>query len=190
MNVFQIIYGTEAEGPGRRTAIWMQGCRRHCPGCMLPETWSFKPHTLIAPEAVIQRVPEDNEGITVLGGEPFEQPEALLALLKAAKQRGLSTIVFSGYTCEELKAMPAVQRSRIFTWIDVLIDGPYEKNKRSFEVPMIGSSNQRFYFLTDRYILADFPGNKIEVRIRKDGTPVVNGMGDFEKIERKLRHQH
>ncbi|MCH4072051.1 4Fe-4S single cluster domain-containing protein [Pseudoramibacter sp.] len=190
MNVYQIICGTKAEGPGKRTAIWMQGCSRHCSGCMLPETWSFVPRTLIAPETVIENVPADNEGITVLGGEPFEQPEALAALLRAAKARGLSTIVFSGYTYGELKALPAVQRRRIFESVDVLIDGAYEKDKRSFAVPMIGSSNQRFYFLSDRYTMADIPANKIEVRIQKDGTPMLSGMGDFEKLVRKLRCEH
>ncbi len=72
-------------------------------------------------------------------------------------------------------------------YTDVLIDGPYIEALRSFAVPMIGSSNQRFHFLTDRYSMEDIPPNRIEARVDSDGRLVCNGMGDFEKLKEIMR---
>lgn len=184
MNIYQIIHNTFAEGPGKRTAIWVQGCHRHCEGCMLPMTWSEDEGHTITPEEIISKVPCDNEGITVLGGEPFEQPEGLKKLLHLARRQGLSTIVFTGNTYESIKTNEIY--NEILKYIDVLVDGEYIKELRSFDVPMIGSSNQRFIFLTNRYDMKDIPPNKIEIRIRKDGKPMYSGMGDFDEIKKKL----
>lgn len=185
MNVYRIIWDTTAEGPGHRAAIWLQGCSRHCKGCMLPETWPHQVRFEVDPAVIINRVSEAAEGITVLGGEPFEQPQDLLALLKTAKQRNLSTIVFTGFELAALqRRLPHFDRFE--SVMDVLVDGPYVASLRSFDVPMIGSRNQQFHFFTDRYTMADFPGNKIEIRLKKDGTVQFNGMGDFEQLKKQI----
>lgn len=126
------------------------------------------------------------EGVTILGGEPFDQPEALEQLVKEIKLRNLSIILFTGYILEEIETSDNPCWNSVLEYIDVLIDGLYEVENRSFDTPLIGSSNQRYYFLTDRYSMDDFKENKIEIRIGKDGTLSFNGMGDFPMLLKKM----
>lgn len=181
MNIHRIIPLTQAEGPGKRFALWTQGCSRHCKGCMLPETWSFAPNQLLSVEALLDAIRRSPgiEGVTILGGEPFEQAGELTALLSGIWEMGLSAIVFTGFSLSEVRKIAP----DALTHIDVLVDGEYVQALRSFRVPMIGSENQRFHFLTDRYCMADIPPNQIEVRIDADGSVWYNGMGDFDKIK-------
>ena len=143
----------------------------------------------MTPEEIVSKTLQDNrvEGITVLGGEPFEQPEPLATLLTLAWEAKLSTVVFTGYTHEQLLAisLPSVQVA--LNHIDVLIDGPYQQAVRDFSRPLVGSANQRFLFLTDRYMMEDFPPNRVEVRIGKDGSLALNGMARMEFLLRKLK---
>lgn len=132
----------------------------------------------------------DVEGITILGGEPFQQPEALAALTTKAWKQGLTTIVFTGYTHEELKSAHNPLWDEALSHTDVLIDGPYIEQQRSFSRPLAGSDNQRFIFLTQRYQMSDFHRNTIEVRITPDGVARFNGMGDFKALEQHLALHH
>ena len=191
MNIHRMIPQTNVEGPGRRFAIWTQGCSRHCKGCMLPETWSFAPYNQLPVYQILNKIKKNRmlEGVTILGGEPFEQSEELVELLAGVKKTGLSTIVFTGFLLDEIRAMGDVGRKAL-KCIDVLIDGEYMESLRSFDIPMIGSRNQRFHFLTNRYCMEDIPPNRIETRIMKDGSVLCNGMGDFQKIKKLWRHEH
>ena len=140
------------------------------------------PEDIVAQSMLDDRV----EGITVMGGEPFEQPEALASLLALAWKAHLSTVVSTGYRIEELKmsADPVVHVA--LRHIDVLIDGPFILSEKDFSRPLAGSANQRFLFLTNRYALTDFPPNRIEVRIASDGSVVLNGMGSMEQLTKVL----
>lgn len=186
INTYRIIKATNAEGPGIRLCVWFQGCSRHCDGCYAADTWSHKTNKLISVDEIKSMLAENQstEGITVLGGEPFEQPEQLLSLVKTAKELNRSTIVFTGYTLKELHLENKPYITEILNNTDVLIDGAYDKNKRSFDSPLIGSSNQNFHFLTERYSMSDFEKNKIELIIDKNGIIRINGMCDFEKLYR------
>lgn len=183
MNLNRIVAQTRAEGPGTRFAIWTQGCSRHCKGCMSPHTWSFAPNLELSVEELLKQISESSgiEGVTVLGGEPFEQTDELLKLLLGVREMGLSSIVFTGYTLAELSVRDSVC-TKILQSLDVLVDGEYIASLRSFDVPMIGSSNQKFHFLTPRYTMEDIPPNQFEVWITKDGALLCNGMGDIDKI--------
>jgi anaerobic ribonucleoside-triphosphate reductase activating protein len=148
--------------------VFFQGCSRNCQGCFNPETHPFTDTILIrAPELLdgFQGV----EGITVSGGEPFMQPEGLCSLLEAARRRGLSTVVYTGFTLDEISGDPA--RTSCLEHLDVLVDGPYDSKAREMTSLARGSTNQRFHFLTTRYELSDFclPGRS-EVLIGRDGT--------------------
>ena len=186
LNVHRFLPLTQAEGPGWRSCVWVQGCSRHCEGCFAHHIWSHEPRQLMMPEEIISQTLQDDrvEGITVLGGEPFEQPEPLAALLTLAWEVHLSTLVFSGFTYEQLLAAdhPAIKVALSHT--DVLIDGPYRQEERDSHRPMVGSSNQRFLFLTNRYTMDDFPPNRVEVRIGQDGSIALNGMGPVETLVR------
>ena len=75
--------------------------------------------------------------------------------------------------------------------VDLLIDGPFEGDKVDYSRPWCGSSNQRYHFFTDRYNNEIFTKykNKVEINIQKNGIIFMNGMGDFEKIQKKIELQ-
>ena len=114
-------------------------------------------------------------GITVSGGEPFQQPLALEHLLQGVRERTrLSTIVFSGYRMNEIAAM---ERGRtILSHVDVLIAGRYLPSRHLGE-RLLGSANQTFHFLTGRYGLREFANvPQAEIEIDVDGRVTVTGV--------------
>ena len=130
------------------------------------------------------------EGVTFLGGEPFEQARALASISRAVKKMGLSVVTFTGNLYEELKKSDDKNILNLLKCTDLLVDGGFEKENFDLSRPWVGSSNQRYIFLTDFYneeIFVKFK-NKIEVRIDENGQVAFNGMGDFEKIEKELLH--
>lgn len=185
INVYRILENTGAEGPGKRFCIWLQGCSRHCEGCFAKDTWSFEPNKLFFVEELAEKIlkQSDIEGITVLGGEPFEQAEELSRLLKIIHSDRLSVLVFTGFKYEEILSADNEYFNDILLNTDVLIDGEFIQEKKNFLRPLAGSENQRFIFLTNRYTEKDFKKNRIEIRISTNGMLSVNGMGNFEKIK-------
>lgn len=134
-------------GPGNRIGIWFQGCSIRCPGCISKDTWEpDQGWTTI--DAVIRSINLwilDAQGLTVSGGEPFDQPEALRVLLE--NLRSISTadvLVYSGYSFDELSGWLQVNPGLI----DVLISGPYEERSGQTS-PLRGSDNQVLHFLTE-----------------------------------------
>ncbi len=116
------------------------------------------------------------EGITLLGGEPFAQASAAAAIARAAWDMGLTVLVFSGYTLEQLQAMaePAVQE--LLRYTDMLVDGPYDRNQPETRRRWIGSANQRLYFLSGRCQWDDrwLQRNTLEIRVRGNEV-IING---------------
>jgi anaerobic ribonucleoside-triphosphate reductase activating protein len=170
---------TEVEGPGKRACIWVQGCSIRCEACMVPHTWERSEGRPVFVDDLFEQLSSNREveGLTVLGGEPMDQAEALLPLLARVKKTGLSIMVFTGYRLEQLTGSAQKQ---IVELCDLLIDGPYVKALTDFSRPWAGSKNQHIYFLTDRYRYlenlqpaANFP---IEVRIAANGEIKINGM--------------
>src|SRR6516165_5838363 len=111
LQVAQIVPSTEAEGPGRRFALWFQGCPLRCPGCCNPEMLPFEGGRAVALGALVEQIDETVrshgvEGITLLGGEPLAHAAGAAALARAVRQGGLTVMVFSGYTLEEARRMP------------------------------------------------------------------------------------
>ncbi|MBI5827421.1 MAG: radical SAM protein [Deltaproteobacteria bacterium] len=175
INIHAVIPCSRVNGPGRRMVVFFQGCNRSCPGCFNAGTHSFEPRHLYGAGEVFERFFDPSvEGITVSGGEPFAQAEGLLNLLNAAVERGLTTVVYTGFMMEELAEDPAARAA--LGLIDVLVDGPFEADKTEPTLLARGSSNQRFHFLTRRYGISDFhmPG-KLEVVIGKDGDVIETG---------------
>ena len=189
LRVFNILKNTKVEGPENRYCIWTQGCSRHCKGCQAVHTWSHSAGILYEVEDIISDIKKQKniEGVTFLGGEPFEQPLALGEIAKEVKKLGLGVLCFTGNYIEELQACEI--NNLLLNNIDLLIDGPFEVDKIDFSRPWCGSTNQRYHFLTNRYseeILKKYK-NKVEVNISKSGFIFVNGMGDFDDISKKLK---
>ncbi len=191
VRIFKIIKNTTCEGPNKRFCIYTQGCNHHCEGCYAKSTWPFnsgKEYNIDELFKLIKTEKNNIEGVTFLGGEPFLQSEQLAQLSKLIKSLNLSIVTFTGFTYEELKSKNDQNINKFLEYIDLLIDGKFEKDKFDLSRPWIGSSNQRYIFLTDRYNLEQIMKykNKIEIRISQNGKLEINGIGDFEDLENKL----
>lgn len=186
MRIYKILKNTKVEGPGTRYCIWFQGCSRHCKGCWAKATWSKSGGEEIDAKDILKDIlaTKGIEGVTFLGGEPFEQTKALKYLAKEIKKAGLSVLCFTGNKIEDLKSKyPDILKN-----IDLLIDGEYVEEQKDFSRPWVGSKNQRYHFLTNRYdesIFTEYK-NKVEINIQKNGLIFINGMGDFEELTKKL----
>jgi anaerobic ribonucleoside-triphosphate reductase activating protein len=175
---------TRAEGPGARYALWLQGCSIRCPGCCNPHLFEPAGGVVLDPAAILAEmaaVRGEIEGLTLLGGEPMDQAEALVPLLRGTCALGLSTLLFSGFTLAELRARTEPAVSEVLTLVDVLVDGRYDASRPETVRRWAGSTNQRFHYLTDRYSPAierpagDDPLQTVEVRIGVDGRLSANG---------------
>lgn len=178
---------TRVEGPGLRACIWVQGCPIGCDGCFNPATWSHQGGRLMNVETLAEMIirekdtlDESIEGVTFLGGEPFQQAEGLAQLGRMLKREGLSIVTFSGFEYESILKANRKDWQELLEVTDLLIDGPYVKEKHDLSRPWVGSSNQSYRFLTNRYLdlkekLSMIP-NKLEVHIRPDGKILINGM--------------
>lgn len=181
---------TKAEGPNTRFCIWVQGCSLHCKGCANHAMWDKESGTVYKVEDLIDLIEsykDKIDGITFLGGEPLEQIEAVTEISKAVQEMGLSVLVFTGYKYSELSGKE--EFNELVKYIDVLIDGRYEEDKQDFSRPWVGSSNQNYYFFSNRYdesIITSYK-NKIEVRIDKDNNISLNGMGNFKELLEIMR---
>ena len=181
LQVAQIVPCTEAEGPGRRFALWFQGCPLRCPGCCNPEFIPFAGGEAMSLADVLRQLDDARgygiEGITLLGGEPLAHAVGSAALASAAWERGLTVMVFSGYTIEEARAKSDPVVDAVLAQTDILVDGPYVREQPDTTRRWIGSTNQRIHFLSDRY-RADDPcwreRNTLEIRVR-GGEVTVNG---------------
>lgn len=143
--------GTHVLGPGSRYVIWTQGCEKRCPECLTPESWDkdggFAIDSIdLASDIILSK---HIDGITISGGEPFLQSDALADVLEivATERPELTTIIFTGYPYEQLESNEC--HKRLLNLTDVLIDGPYIKELND-GIGLRGSGNQRLIALTNR----------------------------------------
>lgn len=131
------------DGPGFRFAIYTQGCPHDCPGCHNPQTHPFEGGTAVSAKQLLCFAHKSplQKGITLTGGDPFCQAQALIPFVKMARADGYNIWAYTGYLYEELlEVHPAKE---LLDLCDVLVDGPFEMDKKSLELKWKGSSNQR-----------------------------------------------
>lgn len=191
MRIGRIIERTRAEGPGLRFAVWVQGCPFHCPGCYAETLQDPDGGQEVSADRVIEQirlVRSEIEGVTLLGGEPFVQAAELAEVASASHAMGLSVLTFTGFLHEELLSHGTPEQKALLSHTDVLLDGQYIEAKRDLSRPLIGSENQRYVFLSGRYSLPDLLSckNRMELRVDKNGVILLNGMGDFAEVEKRL----
>lgn len=140
---------TDLLGPGDRFVVWVHGCCFDCEGCLALNT-RFGAYQEVTVHDLAERIKNSGcDGITVSGGEPFLQAEALGELVRNVQaERDIGVIIYSGFTLEELRDRG--EFTGLLSMTDILIDGRYEKNLDDGRA-YIGSSNQRLFYLTDRY---------------------------------------
>lgn len=156
IRVSGIVDESIVDGPGLRYVVFTQGCPHHCKGCHNPQTHSFEGGYLLSAEAALAQLQENPllSGITLSGGEPFEQAEALCALAEGAKAQGKNVMTYTGYVFEDLLARNDHWTERLLDLTDVLVDGPYREELRDLELQFRGSSNQRLLDRAQRERLA------------------------------------
>ena len=144
-----------ANGEGVRISLFVSGCTNHCENCFQPQTWNFhygKPFTEETEEKILHMLePAFINGLTVLGGEPFEpkNQKILLPFLKKVRKTFPQKTIwcFSGFTLEELKKEGSYPRcestDEMLSLLDVLVDGRYVEKLHNISLRFRGSSNQR-----------------------------------------------
>lgn len=163
MNYGKIIYCDTGNGLGCRTTLFVSGCRHHCKNCFNPMTWDFQygqPYTENIKEQILKSLePPFIQGLTILGGEPFEpenQPE-ILDLVKTIKEKHpeKDIWIYTGYTFEQLQGemcekfihMTTEQSIRtcqeILKYTDILVDGEFKEELHEISLKYKGSNNQR-----------------------------------------------
>ncbi|MEZ4452215.1 MAG: 4Fe-4S single cluster domain-containing protein [Nannocystaceae bacterium] len=178
IEVALVVPRTEAEGPGLRYALWVQGCPLRCKGCCNPEFLEFRPADRRRAGALIdEAIAAGVEGVSLLGGEPFAQADALAIVAEGVRAAGLTVMIYSGYTIAELRALPGPGPARLLAACDLLVDGRYDAARRSDARRFIGSDNQVLHVLSDR-ASADDPRlqgpQHLEIRLR-GGEITLNG---------------
>ena len=180
--IANIVDCTEAEGPGRRLAIWFQGCPLRCVGCCNPEMLSFSGGNEIEVSELVRRIRDAAsdlliEGITLLGGEPFAHAAPAAEIAEQVQAMGLTVMVFSGYQLVELQSRIDRDVARLLAATDLLVDGPYDQTQPDSIRRWIGSMNQQIHTLSDRYDEDDAcwrQSNTLEMRF-EGGELSVNG---------------
>lgn len=131
------------DGPGIRMVIFAQGCKHNCVGCHNPESHSFTGGELIEIDEIINRVKANPllDGISLSGGEPFEQAEECSLLAREVRKLGLNVLTYTGYTFEEILAEEKFRKLLLET--DTLIDGKFKIEEKSLMLKFRGSKNQR-----------------------------------------------
>ena len=147
LNLAAVRLCTESEGPGRRIAIWVQGCQRRCTGCCNVEMQEIRKNRIVDAEDFISLIKYAREiyqieGITMLGGEPILQAEGLAYIAEWCRNHQLSVIVFTGYLYQELLKMNNSHVLKLLNFADILVDGPFMENLYDTKRDWIGSSNQ------------------------------------------------
>lgn len=185
-------------GPGRRVGLWLQGCSIRCPGCISADTWRSADPMVDVSEVVARIAPwlAACDGVTVSGGEPFDQPQALAELL--GQIRALSRVdilVYSGHAYEKLQPWLAAQPGLI----DALISDPFELDQPQTQA-LRGSDNQRLHLLTalGRARFADYDrplhagDRQLDVMLDDAGIVWLAGIpsrGDMRRLQGLLQAQ-
>ena len=182
VRIHSFLTRTDVEGPGTRACVWVQGCSIRCRGCFNSHMWPQQGGRVVEVKELASQMNDATgiEGVTFLGGEPFEQAEALAELGSRVRAAGLSVLTFSGYEYDVLVNASRSHWDELLAVTDLLIDGPFDRSQPDAERPWVGSRNQGFRFLSPRYLHLAEQMNTIsdglEVRITRDGRVRINGM--------------
>ena len=175
---------SEVLGPYKRFIVWVQGCKRRCKGCIAKDSWALDGGELVEVDTIVQQIlrQENIEGITISGGEPFLQQDALCELIsKVREHKDIGVIIYTGMKYNE------IENTALAHSADLIIDGEYVEELNDNK-SLRGSSNQNVLCLTKRYknIVSEYygrNGRKIEL-ILADGVTKMIGIPskEFEQM--------
>jgi len=144
--LYRLYHHSTVDGPGRRTVVQVSGCSIRCPGCYVPETHSRENGRRTSINSIVENIVEmrsEHDGVTILGGEPFDQSTAISELVRNLKEINLHITVYTGYTLEQLIKKQDSEIELILSCTDLLIDGAYKREFNKMAGEYRGSSNQR-----------------------------------------------
>jgi anaerobic ribonucleoside-triphosphate reductase activating protein len=180
---------SRANGPGLRAVVWFQGCTLGCAGCFNPATHKPLGGNQCDTEQLaveILALEDRLEGVSISGGEPFQQPEALRDLLERLPRAGLSRLVFTGYTLAEVRELAL--GSIILPLVDVLIAGRYVASQHLGD-SLLGSANQQVHLLTPRHTPDDFLNlASREIILHGDGSMTITGINPWRPTPGSSEH--
>lgn len=145
LRVIDIIDGTIVDGPGLRTSIYVAGCRHACEGCHNKESWDFMAGHEMSIEEIARHVEDNGFNVTLSGGDPLYQIDAVIELCDAIHSLGKSVWCYTGFTYEEINADPSL--TRILEHADAIVEGRFIASLRDPTLRFRGSSNQRIILL-------------------------------------------
>jgi len=175
INVYMFELSTTKLGPGNRFALWVNGCKKSCDGCIVPRSTYTNNFVSVDDLAKLILSQDNIEGITISGGEPFLQSEAIFHLIENIKKvKDLSIIIYTGYLIEELTSKYDL---KVIEHIDILIDGEYVKALDD-GLSLRGSSNQRVIPISLRYKnvidkIYGVKGRDVDIKIYKNGMQLI-----------------
>jgi len=197
ISLSRVLFPVTTLGPGDRLGVWFQGCSLRCEGCIASDTWPTRSSQMTVEQvlATFADYRSRVDGVTITGGEPFEQPLALEALLRGIQSHlgdQVDVLVYSGRSHSEVAPF-------LSDWsglLDAVITEPYLRHDSQTR-PLMGSDNQRLHLLTPRgeERFADFlrPRNTTDDRLDfvsgDDGQIWIAGIprrGDFDRLAEVL----
>jgi anaerobic ribonucleoside-triphosphate reductase activating protein len=205
LNVAHQVERCTVLGPGTRYIVWVQGCPLHCPGCHNSQFLPFIERQWLPVDELARQICNTAgiEGVTFVGGEPAAQAVAVAAVARHVRQGGLSVLVYSGYSIEELRGEILPGTAALLENIDLLMDGRYRRDMPTLR-PWRGSDNQRLIALSPRYSPQQVEswnqptGQQFEVRITAGGTleflgipPVLQADGvcaEMASVPKSIQH--
>ena len=163
-------------GPGKRLLLFCQGCSLHCKGCVNKHLWDFGVGENITPQEVVELC-KDVEGITLHGGEPLDQAEGVLEIIKLLKENNKTVILFTGYKFKELETL---HQKLSWKLSDLVVSGRYEQDKRNIYLQFRGSTNQRVYRHKGKYKNFNIQDGKTVgvLRLSENGSVSIRGFQD------------
>lgn len=152
MLIARILSPVHSLGPGERVCIWTQGCNKRCKGCISPELQPFSGNEInedALANVIIQVARKGNcKGLTISGGDPLEQAQALLKLLKLLRSEFDDILVYTGFELADIHSgLVGTAAKLCLEYLDVLIDGKYIEELNFNDCVLRGSSNQKIHFI-------------------------------------------
>ena len=176
---------SEIYGPGIRSVFWTQGCTLACKGCWNTQYWPSKGGGEIEVSQILSEL--DNlkgiEGITLLGGEPLQQSNASLELIRGCKDRGLSVFLYTGYEPSEFDE----EMQACFDLSDIAVTGRFVQELRDTTLRWRGSRNQQVHFISNTYdesVLQE--QTEVECHILPNGNLTIVGYAEPDFLNELL----
>lgn len=188
LNIAEMVHGSEIYGPGKRTVMWVQGCTLACKGCWNQDLWPKEGGTEYKVSELLARVlANEDDGVTLMGGEPLQQSQSVLRFIDLTSKNGISMMLYSGFEEQEMDSVQqeCVDRS------DIVILGRYVQGLRNTSLRWRGSSNQIVRYPTGNLDKEYFEeANDVEIHMDETGKIKVLGYPNKELVEFLLDDDH